>query len=64
MLGKIGLIEEKSSRAKLEEIKLAVAEKLSEKSEQMASELRREKNILKTLNEFYKNESKRGKGKA
>ena len=57
VLGKIGLKEPKSSRAKLEEIKLAVAEKLSEKSEQMTNDLSREKNILKTLNEFYKNES-------
>ena len=57
VLGKIGLREPKSSRAKLEEIKLAVAEKLSEKSEQMTNDLSREKNILKTLNEFYKNES-------
>ena len=57
VLGKIGLREPKSSRAKLEEIKLEVAEKLSEKSEQMAGELQREKSILKTLNEFYKNET-------
>ena len=57
VLGKIGLKEPKNSRAKLEEIKLAVAEKLSEKSEQMTNDLSREKNILKTLNEFYKNET-------
>lgn len=57
VLGKIGLREPKSSRAKLEEIKLAVAEKLSEKSEQMTTDLQREKNILKTLNEFYENET-------
>lgn len=57
VLGKIGLIEQKNASAKLEEIKLAVAEKLSEKSEQITGELQREKNILKTLDEFYKNES-------
>jgi len=57
VLGKIGLIEQKNASAKLEEIKLAVAEKLSEKSDQMTGELQREKNILKTLNEFYKNET-------
>ena len=57
VLGKIGLIESKDSRAKLEEIKITVAEKLSEKSEQMTGELQREKNILKTLNEFYKCET-------
>lgn len=57
VLGKIGVIEQKQTRAKLEEIKLAVAEKLNEKTEQMAIELQREKNISKTLNEFYKNET-------
>lgn len=57
VLGKIGLGEPKSSRAKLEEIKLAVAEKLSEKRDQMTNDLQREKSILKTLNDFYKNET-------
>lgn len=57
VLGKIGLREPKSNRAKLEEIKLVVAEKLSEKSDQMMGDLQREKSIFKTLNEFYKNET-------
>lgn len=57
VLGRIGLVEPKNKRAKLEETKQAVAEKLSEKDEQMRRDLQREKNILKTLDEFYKNES-------
>jgi hypothetical protein len=61
VLGRIGLVEPKNKRAKLEETKQAVAEKLSEKEEQMRAELQREKSILKTLDEFYKNESSAGK---
>lgn len=56
-LSKVGLIERKNSRSEVENIKFAVAEKLNEKSEQMTVELKREKNILKTLNDFYKNEA-------
>lgn len=63
VLGKIGLIEQENASAKLEEIKLAVAEKLSEKNEQMTDELQREKSILKTLNEFYQNETAADKEK-
>lgn len=55
-LSKIGLVEQKDSSAKLEEIKRSVAEKLTEKEEQSATQLQREKNISKTLDEFYKNE--------
>lgn len=61
VLSKIGLVEENQTRAKLEEIKTQVAEKLAEKSERSAIELEREKNILKTLNEFYKNDTHDGK---
>ena len=60
-LSKIGLVERKQSSAKLEEIKFVIAEKLSEKSEQAAVELQSEKNILKTLNDFYQNETNQGK---
>lgn len=57
VLSKIGLLEENQTRAKLEEIKTQVAEKLTEKSEQSATQLESEKNILKTLDEFYKNDT-------
>lgn len=60
-LSKIGLVEENQTRAKLEEIKTQVAEKLAEKSEQSATQLESEKNILKTLDEFYKNDTHAGK---
>lgn len=56
ILGKIGLVEQKNSRA-LEEIKTLVEEKLGEKTGQMTIDLQREKNIFKTLNDFYKNET-------
>lgn len=48
VLSKIGLFEENQTRAKLEEIKKQIAEKLTEKSEQSATHLESEKNILKT----------------
>ncbi len=57
ILDKIGLVEQNQARTKLEEIKTLVAEKLSEKTGQMTIDLQREKNILKTLNDFYKNET-------
>lgn len=63
VLGKIGLVEPKNNRVKLEETKQTVAEKLIEKAEQMTIELQREKSILKTLDEFYKNESGAAKEK-
>lgn len=56
VLSKIGLVEENQTRAKLEETKAQVAEKLTEKNEQSAIQLQSEKNILKTLDEFYKND--------
>lgn len=57
ILGKIGLIEQKVSLAKLEETKAAIAEKLNEKNERMAGDLAGEKSILKSLDEFYKNDT-------
>ena len=57
ILGKIGLIEQKASLAKLEETKAAIADKLNEKNERMAGDLAGEKSILKTLDEFYKNDT-------
>jgi hypothetical protein len=61
VLSKIGLVEENQTSAKLEEIKIKVEEKLTEKNEQAATQLHREKNILKTLEEFYKNDTHAGK---
>lgn len=55
--GKIGLIEQKETLAKLEETKSAILENLSEKNERMMSDLAGEKTILKTLDEFYKNDT-------
>ena len=57
IFGKIGLIEQKETLAKLEETKSAVLEKLTEKKDRMASDLAGEKSILKTLDEFYKNDT-------
>lgn len=57
VLGKIGLIEQKDSLAKLEEIKTAVTEKLGDRNEQLVTELKDEKSILKTLDGFYKNDT-------
>lgn len=57
ILGKIGLIEQRTTLAKLEENKAAIAEKLNEKNERMAGELAGEKSVLKTLDEFYKNDT-------
>ncbi len=55
IFGKIGLIEQKQTLAKLEETKSTILENLNEKNDRMASDLAGEKSILKTLNEFYKN---------
>lgn len=57
VLSKIGLVEENQTRAKLEETKAQVAEKLTEKNEQSAIQLQSGKNILKTLDDFYKNDT-------
>ena len=57
VLGKIGLIEQKMSLTKLEETKSAITETLSEKNQLMAGNLADEKSILKTLDEFYKNDT-------
>ena len=57
IFGKIGLIEQKETLAKLEETKSAILENLNEKNDRMASDLAGEKSILKTLDEFYKNDT-------
>jgi hypothetical protein len=57
VLDKIGLIEQKNGSAKLFEIKDEIAAQLSEKAEHLRSELQREINISKLLNEFYKNDT-------
>ena len=57
IFGKIGLIEQKETLAKLEETKSAVLENLNEKNDRMANDLAGEKSILKTLDEFYKNDT-------
>ncbi len=57
VLGKIGLIKQKDSLVKLQEIKTVVTEKLSERNENLISELKDEKSVLKTLDGFYKNDT-------
>ncbi|HQU83555.1 MAG TPA: relaxase MobL [Pyrinomonadaceae bacterium] len=57
IFSKIGFIEEKTSLKQLEEIKAVIAEKLSEKNEQMISDLTGEKSIQTTLDDFYKNDT-------
>jgi len=57
IFGKIGLIDQKETLAKLEETKSAILENLNEKNDRMASDLAGEKSILKTLDEFYKNDT-------
>lgn len=56
IFSKIGLIEEKTSLTKLEETKADITEKLNEKNDRMAGDLAGEKSILKTLDDFYKND--------
>ena len=56
-LGRIGLVEHQDKLAKLEEIKTAITEKLNEKNDQLANDLKGEKSILKTIDEFYKNDT-------
>jgi hypothetical protein len=57
IFGKIGLIEQKETLAKLEETRSAILENLNEKNDRMASDLAGEKSILKTLDDFYKNDT-------
>lgn len=57
VLGKIGLVEHHDKLAKLEEIKTAITEKLNKKNDQLAIDLKSEKSILKTIDEFYKNDT-------
>ncbi len=61
VLGRIGLVDHHTKLATLEEIKTAITEKLSEKNEQLAIDLKNEKSILKTIDEFYKNDTNSGK---
>lgn len=57
IFSKIALIEQKETLAKLEETKSAILENLNEKNDRMASDLAGEKSILKTLDEFYNNDT-------
>ena len=57
VLSKIGLVEKQDKLAKLEEIKTAITEKLNEKNDQLAIDLKGEKSILKTIDDFYKNDT-------
>jgi len=50
---KIASVEREDETAKFEEIKSAVAAKLSGKTEQIETDLRREKSVSKMLGEFY-----------
>lgn len=53
---KIASVEREDETAKFEEIKSAVAAKLSGKTEQIETDLRREKSVSKMLGEFYQTE--------
>jgi hypothetical protein len=57
IFGKMGLIDQKETLAKLEETKSAVLENLNEKNDRMAGELAGEKSIQTTLDKFYKNDT-------
>ncbi len=57
LLSKTGLTKPINRLEKLAEIKNQVAAKLDEKSENLTVELQQEKSTLKTLQEFYKNDS-------
>lgn len=61
VLGKIGLIEPKTTLKQLEDSKTLIIEKLVEKNDQMEKSLTDEKSLLKTLDEFYKNDTNSGK---
>jgi hypothetical protein len=57
VLGKIGLIEPKTTLQQLEDSKALIIEKLVEKNDQMEKSLTDEKSPLKTFDEFYKNDT-------
>jgi hypothetical protein len=57
VFGNMGLIDQKETLANLEETKSAVLKNLNEKNDRMAGDLACEKSILKTLDEFYKNDT-------
>lgn len=58
IFNKIGLTRSENSAEKLAEVKATIAEKLSEKAENLSEELRLEKATLKLLDEFYQNDTK------
>ena len=57
LLSKVGLTKPINKIEKLAAIKNQIAAKLDEKSENLAAKLHQEKSTLKTLQEFYKNDS-------
>lgn len=57
VLGKIGLIEPKTTLKQIEETKAFVIEKLVEKNDGMERNLTDEKSLQTTLDEFYKNDT-------
>lgn len=57
VLGKIGLIEPKATLKQLEETRNLIIEKLALQNDLMEKNLKDEKSLLKTLDEFYKNDT-------
>jgi hypothetical protein len=57
VLGKIGITPQNQILTKLEEVKTSVTSKLNERNEQLITELKKEKSILKTLDDFYKRDT-------
>jgi len=63
VLGKIGLIEPKTTLKQLEETKAFIIEKLVEKNDLMERNLADEKSLQTTLDEFFKNDNNPEKAK-
>jgi len=63
VLGKIGLIEPKTTLKQLEETKALITQKLSEKNDLMERNLADEKSLQTTLDEFFKNDNNPEKAK-
>jgi hypothetical protein len=61
VLGKIGLIEPKTTLKQLLDTKALILEKLVEKNDVMKKNLADEKSLNKTLDEFYKNDTNSAK---
>ncbi len=57
VLGKIGLIEPKTTLKQLEETKALIIEKLDERNDLLEKNLTAEKSLQTTLEEFYKNDT-------